>query len=328
MPKQRNYAGVTPTGGDAHFDVPLGNMAVAAFAAGVDDLIGSDIFPAVPVGKETDKYYIIDKDAFLRDDDALRAPKTQARRVEFEVSSDSYRALNYALANEEPMENLANADNPIRLRGNSVTLVTNKLLRAQEIRIADILTCADNLGSGAALTGTAKWNDPVNSDPIGDVQTGHAFIRGQTGLIANTAIIDYDTIKVLRKHPIILDMFKYTRGGLATMENLQEVFDVPRILVGRAVKQNALEGNTSGSITNVWGNNVILAHLEQGVSLQTMTLGLRFQWTPEGMPAAFGVTRAQENQAGSRHVEIIEAGHYQDEKIIAQDLGYAITGTL
>lgn len=329
MPQnQRNYAGVTPNMGDAHFDVPLGNMAVSAFANGVEDLIGNQIFPAVPVQKESDKYYTIDKDAFLRDDDALRAPKTQARRIEFEVSSDAYLVRNFALANEEPIENLANADNPIQLRENSVRLVTNKLLRAQEIRIADLLTCADNLGSGTALTGTAKWNDYVASDPLGDVATGHAFIRQQTGLMANTAILDWDTLTVLKRHPVILDLFKYTAGGVATEGNIQEVLDVDRILIGKAIKQNALEGNTSSSMTNVWANVCILAHLEQGVSMQTRTLGLRFQWTPAGAGAAFQVSRAQENQAGSRHVEIIEAGHYQDEKIIASALGYGITTTL
>jgi hypothetical protein len=325
---QHNYAGVTPAGGDAHFDVPLGNMAVSAFSDGVDDLIGNEIFSAVPVGKESDKYYVIDKDAFLRNDDALRAPKTQARRIEFEVSSNAYMALNYAFANEEPLENLANADNPIQMRENSVRLITGKLLRAQEIRIADLLTCADNLGSGAALTGTAKWNDYVNSTPLSDINTAHAFIRQQTGLVANTAVVDYDTLKVLQRHPDILDMYKYTQGGMATGAEIKAVFEVDRLLVGKGVKQNALEGNTSSSVTNIWGNNVVLAHTQPGVSMQTMTLGLRFQWTPAGMPAAFGVTRAREDGAGSRHVEIIESGHYQDEKIVAADLGYAITGTL
>jgi hypothetical protein len=36
------------------------------------------------------------------------------------------------------------------------------------------------------------------------------------------------------------------------------------------------------------------------------------------------VTRAVEDQAGSAHVEILEGSYYQDEKIVAKELGYYI----
>ncbi len=317
----------TITGADAHVDVPLSNLAVEAFSAGDDEFIGDQVFPMVDVGKQSDKYYIIEKAAFLRDEDALRAEKTKARRIEFTVNSDRYFADNYALASENPLEVLSNADVAIRLRENSTKLVVGRLRRAQEIRVANAVTSATNLGSGVALTGTAKWTDFINSDPIGDVTTGHATIKQVTGLVANTMIMDWDTMMVVRRHPDLLDMFKYTSGGMLNQDQLGSVFGVSRMLIGQGVKENALEGATS-SITNIWGNNVILAHIEPGTGLQTRTLGLRFQWRPAGFPGPMQVERQVEKGAGSRKVEIIEAGHFQDEKIVASELGYAITGTL
>ena len=257
----RKAFAATPIGADGHLDVPLSNVAVRGFNDGTDGLIGNSIFPEVPVGKQSDKYYIIDKAAFLRIPDALRAPKTQARNVEFRVSSESYFADNYALAAENALEDLANADNAIKLRENSTILVTGNLRRGAEERVANLITSASNLGSGVALTGANKWSDFVGSDPIADVNTGHATIRQNTGLRANTMIIDFDTIMVIRRHPKILDMFKYTSGGEVTDQALKDVFKVERILVGDGVKENQLEGDAASSMTNIWGNNAVLARI-------------------------------------------------------------------
>lgn len=322
-------AGTYPVGGGAHIDVPLSNLAVSAFNDGSADFIGDQLFPSVPVTKQSDKYYILEPAEFLANvgDDARRAPKTKARRVEFMVSSDSYFADNYALAHENALEDLANADVAINLRQNSVRIVTNQLRRYQEIRIANLLTSASNLGSGTTLSGTNQWSDLVNSDPIGDVNTAHAFIRNQTGMIANTMVMDWDTMKTVRRHPDLLDMYKYTSGGQVTPTQLAETFDVDRIIVARPVYNQGLEGQAA-SMTNIWGNNVLLAHVAPGVGLQTATLGLRFNWRPAGFPADFAVERRVDSGAGTRKVEIVEAGHFQDEKIVAPDLGYLIASTV
>ena len=81
-------------------------------------------------------------------------------------------------------------------------------------------------------------------------------------------------------------------------------------------------------MTSIWGNSVVLAHIEPATGLQTQTLGVRMTWRNPELPAAFTVERSRETGAGSRKVEIIEVGHFQEERIVAKDLGYGITGTL
>lgn len=318
-----------PVGGGAHIDVPLSNLAVAAFNTGATQFIGDQLLPSVGVAKQSDKYYILEPAEFFAApyQNALRAPKTKARTVEFRVSSSNYFSDNYALANENALEDLANADMAIQLRQNSVNLVVTQLRRAQEIRIANLLTTAANMGSGTTLSGTSLWSDYVNSDPYGDVTTGHAFIRSQTGLIANTAVMDWDTMQIIRRHPDVLEHFKYTDGGFATMAQLQEYFRVSKILVGQTIYNQGKEGQVA-SMTNVWGKNFLLAHVMPGTSLQTQTLGLRFNWRPAGFAADFSVERRVVSGAGTQKVEIVEAGHFQDEKIVAPDLGYLISTTV
>jgi len=316
---------VTPGGRGGHIDVPLSNLAIKAFQ-GASGFIAQQLLPIVPVGKQSDKYYILDKDSWLRIGNSFRAPKTSPRRVNFRVSSDSYFADNYALSGENALEDLANADAAIRLRDNTTGVVTEMLQRDYEDRVARMVTSGSNLGSYVSLAGNAKWSDLVNSDPISDITSAHAFIRHQTGLSANTAVIDEDTIALIRRHPDVLDLYKYTSGGQATDAQIKELLKVDTVLVGKGIKNNALEGATA-SITNIWGNNVILAHIQPGTSLETATFGLTYRWTPAGIAAPMQARRYNDPDPGKK-VEVIEVGMYQDEKIVASDLAYGILNTI
>jgi hypothetical protein len=316
------------TGRALHIDTPLTNLTIQAFNTGQGQFIAQQVLPPVTVDKESNVYYTISKEAFFRIPNTARARKTKANRIEFDVSSDTYFAREYALAGDIALQDLANADNALQLRSNTVNLVQVGMLRDLEVRVANRVTSATNLGSGALLTGGNKWSDYVNSDPMSNVTTAHAFIRQQTGYTANTAIIDIDTLAILRRHPVLLDMFKYTSGGEVTDSQIQQLFKVGRVLVGNGIKENALEGGTS-SVTNIWGNNCILAYIEPSPGgLQTATFGLSMRWTPDGYPAPFTVGRQVFAGPGTENIEVVEAGYFQDEKIVAKSLAYGIMNTL
>lgn len=323
-------AGADASGRAIHRDRPLENFAVSAFNRGTEGLVGNMLFPLIPnLPHQSDEYYVIEKDAFLRleQDGALRAKGTSARRKGFTVSSDTYFAPNYALAAEIPIEDLANADRAIPLRRHHTENLTMDLKRQQELRIANLVTSISNVGSGVNLTGSAKWSDYAGSDPIADVRTGQAFIRSQTGLLPNIAIIDWDTVQILSRHPLLLEMHKYTSGGELTLDQLAKAFQVNTIGVANSIRNVAPEGQTFSS-QNIWNNCCVLAHVQPGVDLMTMTLGLRMGWRPEGGVNDMNVIRSRYDRAGEPHIEVIETGHYQDEKIVARDLGYTITGAL
>jgi hypothetical protein len=317
--------GETLVGRDAHHDAPLTNVAIKAFAGG-EGYVGQSLFPTVPVGKQSDRYFVIDKDSWILVPKTFRAPKTSPRRIEWKVSSDAYFCDNFALAGDNAKEDLANADIALALRENTTMVVTEGLLRDLEVRIANLVTSISNVGSGVALTGAAKWGDYVSSDPIADVTTAHAFIRQRTGLLANTLVMDEDTYQVVRRHPVLLDMFKYTSGGLLTDDQIRNVFKVGTLLTAQGIKNNAAEGATA-SIVNIWGNVALLARIEPGVTLKTATFGLAYRWQPADIPGPMQVLRYDDPDPGKK-AETIEVGYYQDEKIVARDLAYVIKDTL
>jgi hypothetical protein len=324
MTMEKHYA-ASPSGRDIHVDTPLTNLAIKAFDGGIQG-VAPILCPPVPVGKQSDKYFVIDPNSWLRIPDTRRSPKTAPNQFDWQVSSDSYFADNFALRADNSFEDLDNADMAISLRENSTAVCIEALMRDYENRVASIVTSITNVGSGVALTGVNKWSDYVGSDPIADVTTAHAFITNNTGMVANTLVIDKDTYAIVRRHPLLLDMFKYTSGGFLNDDQLKGVFNVDQILIGRGVKNNALE-NATASITNIWGNNVILAKVNPAITKQTATFMLAFRWQPSNMPAPMQVLRYNDPDPG-RKVEWVESGYYQDEKIVAKNLAYAITGTL
>ncbi len=311
---------------DVYVDVPLSNVAVMAFSRG--GFVGPALFPVVPVPKQSGMYPTITKADWLRlPQSTVRAPKTPPRRVSFSVSSDQYNAINYALAGDNSIEDLANAMVALRLRQNTARFVVSQLAADMEVRIANKVTSISNIGSGVTLAAGSRWSNYANSDPIADVSTGHAFIRNNTGIRANTLLLDYDTHRIVRRHPVLLDLYKYTDGGFLTMLQLQEVFDVGRILVADAIRENAKEGGTS-SMTNIWGNNALLCYVDGGaVSEETATFGLGFRWTPDGAPAPMQARTYMDPDPGKK-AEVTEVGYYQDEKVVAAQLAYLVGSTL
>lgn len=314
------------TSRDVHMDVPLSNLAVEAFATG--NYIGAQLFPTIDVRKQSDRYYTIDKNTWLAAPvSTLRAPKTPPGRVEFLVSSDSYFADNHTLASENAWEVIANADDPIQLRQRTTRFLVDMLMRGQEVRIANLVTSITNIGSGVVLAGGAKWSNYLTSDPVADVTTGHAFIRHNTGLRANTIMMDADTYNIVRRHPVLLDMYKYTQGGLVNDAELAAVFNVNKILVSDAIRNAAGEG-AAGSLVNIWGNNVLLTYVNPSpTGLRTATFGLGFRWLNPDLPAPWGVRVYNDPDLGKK-LEITEVGYYSDEKVVARELAYAVTATL
>lgn len=323
----------TLNGQNGHIDTALSNFAVMAFDAGADGsgFIGQGLMPKIPVGKQSDFYWTLDEQPFLRDAGlaTYRAPRTQAKRIEFNVGTATYFAPNFALAHDFGLEEKANLDMALRGQQN-VTLVVGNLRRGEEIRIANLLTSISNVGSGVALTGGDKWSDYANSDPLGCITTAQAFIQATTGVVPNTLAMDWNTSKVLRRHPQMLDMFKYTDGGSVTMDQLKNAFDVSEILVSRSIKDNSREGQAASKVS-LWGNFACLAYVNPAAPdfENPSTGGVRFRWDQNDIyPGEFGVLRTVYDGAGSTHSETIEVGYFQAEQIVARNMFYTLTGTL
>lgn len=309
-----------------HIDKPLSNLAVAAFD-GVASNIADQIAPVVPVAHRTDKYYTFTKNSWLRIPDTLRAPKSPSNRVEWDIASDSYSCKDYGLAAEWPVEDEANADQIIQFRRTGALEVSEQLARDREQRMASLISSAGNVGSGVTLSGTSQWSDYSNSDPIGDVTSGRVYMRNATNLVPNTGVMTDDIWNIVRRHPDLLEMYKYTEGGMITPGQLGAAFNLDRILIAGGVAERALENGTS-SMTNIWPNNFILLHVAAGTGPRVKTPLVQFRWTNPMLGTPFALQTFRNDEGGGKHTAGVEARYYQDEKIIATELGYVIVAAV
>lgn len=311
------------TGRQIHIDTPLSNVLVAAFETD-GDFVASRLFPVVPVDKRSNVYYTLKKEAWLKQPRTARAPRTPATRVEFDVTSDTYFAFNWALAGEIPMEDLANADAAIRLRETTTRYISRGLLADLEIRTA--AKVLSNVSTISRLTGADAWDATNSADLLSQVGDAHLSIFNNTGLRPNTLMMDYQSYIYARRNARLLARFAYgnAAGPMITDEQLRQSFMVDNLWVARSQKNNANE-NQTGSYTSIWGPMALLARVEPGApSMMTATYGLSYRWVSPELGVPMAVTTSVEDNAGSRHIELLEGSYHQDEKVIASALAYAI----
>src|SRR5579864_5173194 len=85
-----------PTAQSVHLDAILTNMSIA-YLQDLNAFVATKVFPVVPVVKQSDRYYIFDKQSFLRDDVQMRAPGEESAGSGYTVSRDGYYATVWAL---------------------------------------------------------------------------------------------------------------------------------------------------------------------------------------------------------------------------------------
>lgn len=149
----------------------------------------------------------------------------------------------------------------------AATNVADAMLLKREAMTAAIVQNPANYPSGSktTLSGNSKWSDytivddrPV-STPIDDVFAARDNVRSKTGRYPNIMVLGATTYRILQNHPQIMERIKYSQNGVATVELLQTIFNIPKIVIGESVSAD----RTTNQFVDVWGDNCILAHVAQ-----------------------------------------------------------------
>jgi hypothetical protein len=309
------------TARDVHIDRPLSNLVVGFEPVGT---IVQNFLPIVDVAKQSDLYFKYDKGDFFRlPSTTVRAPRTKGRTAQFNVSSDSYYATNYALLDEMDYETLVNQDNPLKLDEKAARNLFNLLNLDMENRVAGVLTDGTSVGSTSAVA--SKWDSSTagTSDPFGDIATAKEAIRSTTGMEPNTIILGKQCYDALIRHADILDRIKYVQKGVVTSDLLASLFDVANVYVGKSVINGGSE-NLANSFSDVWGTNTVLGHFSAPeTDGKNPSLMYGFRWTNPMFGAPFAVEKWDDPD--HRNFTNLRVQYYQDEKIAAPELGYLLS---
>lgn len=315
-----------PTQSQVHVDAILTNISVA-YLQRAENFIADKVFPVVPVDKQSDKYFVYDKNDWLRDEAQVRADGTESVGSGYNITTATYYADVYAIHKDIGDQTRANADAPINVDREAAEFVTHRLLTRREIQfVNDFMTtgkwASDVTGVAASPTTgqTIQWSDYTNSDPIEDIEAGKASILSVTGLEANTLVLGYDVFRQLKNHPDLVDRIKYTSSQTITEDMLARMFDIDRVLVSKSIKATNKEGAT-GAYSFTTGKTALLAHVAPNPGILTPSAGYTFSWT--GVSQGMGLTIGTSSfRLESLRATRVEAELAFDNKVVASDLGY------
>jgi len=210
----------------------------------------------------------------------LRLPGNRAQGFNYSVNiSDKYACYEHSFEKQVPWELAANTDNPYDPKRDATKVATDLILQNQEYAMATAMADQTLLTNYVTLSGGNQWSSLATSDPFANINTGIDAVRLAVARRPNSITMNYPTFKTLKSHPKVRDSIKYTNGGQlsdADMGNwLKQFFNFKNVFVGEAVGDLTTEGQ-SPTLTELWGNHVILHYTTPSPSILTPTFAYTF----------------------------------------------------
>lgn len=316
-----------PTKQQAHIDRALTNISVA-YLQEEESFISHKVFPAIPVKKQSDVYFVYNKGDFFRDEARVRSGASESAGGEYAVeASDPYYCRVHAFHKDVTEQERANHDDPLDADIDATDFVSQKMMLKREVVWTEKyfkpgIWTTEYTGVGATPSGDQVLQfDKVGSDPIGVVAKAIVKMASQTGYRPNTIAMTPAVFYALKNHEDILDRIKYTQKGIVTADLLATLFEVEQIHVAWSVVNTAGQG-AEDAIDFIMGNHMLLCYVQRRPSLRKPSAGYMFSWT--GLKGASGlgtrIVRLPMDLLGLG-TERIEGEIAFDVKVIAQDLG-------
>lgn len=319
-----------PTSGDVHVNAPLTNISLAYIQAATH-FVADQFFPTVPVGKQSDRYYTYDRGDFNRDEMQERAPGTESAGSGYDLdNTPTYYAPVFALHKDVPDQVRSNSDSVLSPDRDATIFVTHKaLIKRERTFVAKAMTSgvwtheATGVNSGVQSGEFLLWND-ANSDPIANIREAKRQILEATGFEPNSFVMSQAVMDALVDHPDIVDRIKYGqtpgRPAMVNAETLAALFGLDRVMVSKAVHNDAAKGATESS-KFIMGNSALLAYVTPTPGIMTPTAGYTFAWN--GWMGATGVGhRIKRFRMEHLEADRIEVQMAYDQKVVGADLGY------
>jgi hypothetical protein len=304
-----------PTPGDAHINAPLTNISVAYVQR--SGFVADKAFPVVPVEKQSDVYYLMDRDDFFRDEARVRAPGTESAGGEFALSTASYTTVVEAFHKDIDDQLRANADSVLSLDRAATEFVTQKLLIRRERRWMSSFFTSGVWGTD--ITPGTLWSAP-SSTPGADMETGKMAIQSRTGMKPNKLVLGARVMSALRRNAEIRDQFKYVSAESIDEAMLAGFFGVDQIIVADAVFTTSRTGETGVNPDFLSGKHALLLYAPDTPSLMTPSAGYTFAWS--GYTGANAGMRMSKFRIDAIKSDRVEGEIAYSMHRTAADLGY------
>lgn len=303
--------------GDVHVNAPLTNFALQlqnrAFVA-------EQVWPVVPVVKESDLYYTFSREE-LRDVDSLRGAGALAKEVEWVPSTATYTGQEYAMRHLLPDRIINNADAPIQPRMRTTAKLMRWIMLGVEKRVQR--AAQDTANSVATVAASPKWNG-TSPTIEADIDTAKDSVRNNAGVEPNAIVLAENVKDVVKRDTTLRDLIRYVINIGSGNRELLMNGDLPPVLFNLAViVAGAVEDTSrigaSATIVKIWNDAVPVFYRELAVSLDSVTWGYIMR-----VQNPLVSTYREDGRKG----EWVEAAVIQAEELVTSSAANLITDVL
>lgn len=305
-----------PGTSDVHIDSALTDVSLRYNNA---DYVAEEVFPVIPVNKQSNKYYIYGQENFRADDD-LRRPGTEADEMRWTLSTDTYYADGHAKAMVIPDEEDENEDEVLDMDVDTTETLTDQIMLRREVNAVTAVTG----GLTPVDLSATKWDNDAN-DPIKVIDTAKTTVRKATGKKPNRLLLPEPVFLAIRNNALVKARISGAANldaSLITEEQLAAVLGVDKLVVAAAVYATSKEGQTQ---TNdyVWGKYAMLYYKPPAPGKRTVSLGYQMTWNKGKLGSLVYRFRLD-----TRHSDKVEVMRYYDLKVVAAGAGVLWSNTI
>ena len=285
-----------------------------------EDFVGLSLFPLFPTPLMSSTYYVVDDAAMVTPPaGTLRSPGSAFSRSQTRLSDDIYSTESYGHEEVIPREENAKYARPGAAQEVASVRAERVILLGHEQRTAAEATSGAVPNAAVAL----GWKNP-NSNPIGDVGAARQAIFAACALEANVMTVSRAVYETLKDHPVIKAMIKISSKDSRWRQLLAALFDVERFEVSKGVVNIANEGQAV-SLSEIWADNVMLAHVDFTGDLMAPSFGRTFIVTDEETPDGVSVETYGEELIAAATVR---ASQQTAEKLTGPGCGFRLYGVM
>ena len=279
-----------PTISDLHVNAPLTDMSVA-YMQDQSAYIAAKVFPNIPVKMKSDLYYKYNQEDFLTSQMQERAPGAESAGSGWRVSTDSYFCRDFALHDDIPDQNRANADSVFNLDRDSVDFLTQNALIKRELDFASAYfttgvwsyNAAGQSGASNMASNLAQYWNIAASTPIEDMRYAIKTIHKGSAIKPNFAIFGASAWYALLDNQDFIDRVKYasnssTNPARNSQDIVAQILGLKNIYVMEAVYNTAAEGaGFTGAF--VGDRATLIGYAAPAAGIRTISAGYTFSWT-------------------------------------------------
>ncbi len=236
--------------------------------------VANYLFPVVSLNRRKGKIPIFGRQALVYRD-TIRAVRSNSNRIppneidylEFEMlERDVEVSLDYI--EEEELSDY------LEVERQATNELVDVLLLGREKEIADYVQNPSNYPQDMKMLipPTEAFDDySLMVDPIAKIREGALKIRQKIARYPNVMVLGEATYRALVSHPLLLEKIKYTGLKNVNLNTLVEMLEIPKIYVGLGVYTN-----NGVDFKDIWGDNIVLAYVEELDTGKTTRLGASF----------------------------------------------------